>query len=125
MRKIFSHQEVLSSATRSAGTGVSNTVNASFAKFASLVVYITGKSGSPWLDISMQCSPVNPALDNTKWSVVYQEPRLTDAIIGTNFPVHFRGHQQEDFNGWIRIAYQVGGASTPQLTFSAELEIEE
>lgn len=118
-----SNNVVLTSAQRSASSGTSVYINASSYEYAMVVIYITGKSGAPTLDISLECNPVDPAIDNSKWSTVYQEIKITDAMIGTSFPVNFRGHRQSDFSGWVRVAYTVAGASTPKLTFSVNIEL--
>ena len=123
MRRPCSNNVVLSSASRGAGTGLSNYINASSYEYAMIAVYITAKGGSPTLDISMQCSPVDPAADNTQWRTVYVEPQITNADIGSTFPKIFGGHRQEDFTGWLRVVYTVGGSSTPTLTFSLNLEL--
>lgn len=120
------NQEVLTSAQHSAGTGETNYVNASSYEYAMLAIYITGKSGSPTLDVALQCSPVDPQKDNTKWRTVYAEPQITNAMIGSpsaTSPSNFGGHRQVDWSGWLRIIYTVGGASTPKLTFSANIEL--
>jgi len=123
MRRPCSNNVLLTSAQRGAGSGSTNYVNASSYEYAMVAVYITAKSGAPTLDISMQCSPVDPAIDNNQWRTVYVEPQITDADIGSTFPKIFGGHRQEDFSGWLRASYTIGGATTPKLTFSMNLEI--
>jgi len=118
-----SNNEVLTSAQRGASTGYSNYINASSYAYASMVIYITAKSGTPTLDVSLQCSPIDPALDSTKWSTVYQELQITNAHLSAGAPWNFRGHRQVDFAGWLRVVYTVGGTSTPKLTFSVNIEL--
>jgi len=118
---IFVNNIVLSSAQRSAGSGYSNYINASSYEYAMIVIYITAKSGSPTLDVSLQCSPVDPGVDNYQWRTVYQETQITNADMAS-LPAIFGGHRQADFSGWLRIAYTVGGSSTPKVTFSANIE---
>jgi hypothetical protein len=85
------------------------------------VIYITATSGSPTLDITMQCSSVDPLIDNTKWRSVYKESQITAADMAS-LPAIFGGYRQEDFSGWVRIYYTIGGTSTPKITFSVNLE---
>jgi len=123
MYKYSSDNEVLTSAQRSAGTGTTTFIPAKSYNHAIAVIYITGKSGAPTLEVTLQCSPVNPELDNSKWRNVYVEDLITDAMIGTSYPKIFGGHVQEDFTGWLRLKYVIAGASTPKLTFSCNIEI--
>lgn len=119
------NQEVLTSAQRSAGTGVTNPFNARSYEWGIATIYITGKSGAPTLSVSLQCSPVDPSVDNTKWRTVYTEDTITNAMIGTPSATAikiFGGHRQSDWTGWLRVAYIVGGSSTPKLTFSVNIE---
>jgi len=117
-----SNNQVLASANRSAGTGYSTAIPTHSYRFAIAVVYATAKSGSPYLDISLQTSPVDPAIDNSKWRTVYSEDRITATMLAT-LPAIFGGHVQEDFTGWLRIAYTLGGTSTPKITFSLNIEL--
>ncbi len=123
MVRLPTNQEVLTSAQHSAGTGTSSYVNGKSYRYAIGIVYITAKSGSPTLRINLQCSPIDPASDSTKWRVVYQEELLTNAMIGSTFPIAFGGHVNEDWSGYLRIGFTVAGTSTPKVTFSANVEL--
>jgi hypothetical protein len=123
MSKHSSDNQVLASAQRGAGAGSTTSIPSHTYEYAMIALYITAKSGAPYIDISLQCSPVDPAIDNTKWRTVYLEPRITNANIGTIFPKIFGGHRQVDFSGWLRAVYTIGGTSTPKLTFSMNIEL--
>lgn len=120
MGRISVAQEVLSSAAHSAGTGYTNVVNASTNEFAMVALEITAKSGTPWLDVTLQMSYTDPALGNPKWFAVYSETRITSTDLPGSGPWHFLGHPQTGFIGWLRVAYTVGG-TTPSLTFSVNI----
>jgi len=120
--KYFNNYQVLASSNRGAtAAGYSTAIPARTAEYAMTVIYITAKSGAPTLQVSLQCSAVDPAIDNYKWRTVYQEDLITNANIGTP-PKIFGGHRQVDFSGWLRIAYTLAGTSTPKITFSANIE---
>jgi len=118
-----SNNVVLTSAQRGASTGLTNMVNASSYEYAIITIYMTAKSGAPTLQVSLQCSPVDPLVDSTKWRTVYAEELITNTMIGSSFPKIFGAHRQEDFSGWLRVWYQVAGATTPKLTFSVNIEL--
>ena len=120
--RMFTSHDVLASAQRAASTGYSSYINASSEEYVFIETIVTAKSGAPTLDIILQCSPVDPAVDNTRWATVAVEPTITDAAIGSTFPKIFRSVAHPDFVGYVRILYTVGGASTPKLTFSLKLQ---
>lgn len=122
MRRLFSSHNVLASAERSAGTGVTNYINASSEEYVFIETIITGKSGAPTLDITVQCSPVDPNIDNTRWATVAVESQITNALIGTTYPKIFRSVAHPDFVGWVKVFYTIGGSSTPKLTFAINLQ---
>lgn len=121
-KKIFTTHSVLASATRAAGSGYSSYINASSEQYVFIETIITAKGGSPTLDIVLQCSPVDPALDNTRWSTAAVEAQISNASIGSTFPKIFRSVAHPDFVGWVRVLYTVGGSSTPTLTFKISLQ---
>jgi len=122
MKHRFSNHNVLTSAQRSAGTGTTNTVNASSEEYVFVETIITAKSGAPTLDLTLQCSPVDPNIDNTKWATAAVESQITSAAIGTTYPKIFRSVAHPDFVGWVRVFYKVAGASTPKITFAINLQ---
>ncbi len=88
-----------------------------------IVLYVTGKSGSPYIDISLQCSPVDPTKDSTKWRTIFSEDRITNAMLGSTFPKIFSTSRIADWSGWLRVSYVLNGSSTPKLTFSMNIEL--
>lgn len=114
------NQEILSSALRNAGGGTTNVRNLKSREYIWLLVYITAKSGSPTLALTLQCSPVNPDVDATRWRTV-SSMSLSNADIGTP-PKIFSTTRAVDWSGWVRVIYTVAGASTPKLTFSLSVE---
>lgn len=119
------NQVALQSAQRNASTsGASTFYPASSYEFAYIVVYITGKTTNPTLTVTLQCSPVDPNVDNEKWRNIYAEPTITSAMMGTpsaTSPYIVGGAANRDWTGWLRIAYSIGG--TGNLTFSLNLEV--
>lgn len=115
------NQPILASALRAAGDGTTNVRNLQSREYIWLIVYITAKSGSPILDMTLQCSPVDPNFDNTKWRTV-SSLSLSTADIGTSFPKIFSTTRAADWSGWVRVIYAVGGTATPKLTFSLNVE---
>lgn len=115
------NDEILTSAQRSAGDGTTNYRNYSSKEWVTLVLYITAKSGSPTLTLDVQCSPIDPGIDATKWRTFYHLA-LTNAQIGASFPKIFASTRMADWSGWVRVIYTVAGATTPKLTFSLNLE---
>lgn len=118
-----SNNQVLTSANRSAGTGYSNIVNANSYEYAMIVLYITAKSGAPNISVNLQCSPIDPSVDSTKWRNASSVETITNAMIGTTYPKIFGTSRSADFSGWIRVAYTLAGSSTPKITFSMNIEI--
>ncbi|GAF93272.1 unnamed protein product, partial [marine sediment metagenome] len=116
------NNEVLASAQISAGSYASDYISADNYERAIAVIYVIAITGIPTLDISLQCSPVNPATDNTKWRTVYMEEQIPAASMAS-LPSIFGGHVQVDWSGYLRILYTVGGTSTPTITFSANIEL--
>jgi len=114
------NQPILSSAQRSASEGTTNFRNLRSREYVWLIVYITAKSGAPTLALTLQCSPVDPNFDDTKWRTV-SALSLTDTQIGTP-PKIFSTTRAADWSGWVRAIYTVAGASTPKLTFSLNVE---
>lgn len=115
---------ILVSAQRAAGSGYTNYINGRSKRFAIVVVYITAQSGATQtLDITLLSSPVDPAVDNTKWRTVYQESQIKSSGFTGGTPWIFGGHVQEDWTGYLKVAYTVGGTGTPKLTFSVNLEL--
>lgn len=119
-----SNHTILTSAQRSAGSGYTNYINGRSSRFAMVVVYITAQSGTTQtLDITLLSSPVDPAIDDTKWRTVYQEQQIKNTDFVGGAPWIFGGHIQEDWTGYLKVAYTVGGTVTPKLTFSVNLEL--
>jgi hypothetical protein len=116
-KKIFTNHAVLASAERGASSGYSSYINASSEEYIFIETVITAKSGAPTLDMVLQCSPVDPALDSTRWATAAVESQITNANIGSTFPKIFRSVAHPDFVGWVRVLYTVGGTTTPKLTF--------
>lgn len=114
------NQEILTSSQRTAGAGTTNVRNLQSREYIWLVVYITAKSGSPTFALTLQCSPVDPNFDSTRWRTV-SSLSLTNTQIGTP-PKIFSTTRSADWSGWVRVIYTVAGASTPKLTFSLNVE---
>ncbi len=119
-----SNNEVLASAQRSATpAGYSNIVNANSYEYAMIILYITAKSGSPTIDVNLQCSPIDPAIDGTKWRNASSVETITNAMIVSPYPKIFGTSRSADFSGWVRVAYTLAGSSTPKITFSMNIEL--
>ncbi len=114
-----SDQPVLASAQRSEGSGYSNYVKISNYEIAMVGLDITAISGAPTLDISLQTCP-DPTVAEPKWYTVYREDQITAAEMAT-LPARFMGQPQKGFINYVRIAYAVSGATTPKVTFSANI----
>lgn len=122
MTKLFTNQEILVSAQREASaSNTTNIRNYSSLEYVWLLVYITAKSGAPTLALTLQCSPVDPNVDSSKWRTV-SSLNLTNAEIGTSFPKILSTTRTADWSGWLRVIYTIAGSSTPKLTFSLSLE---
>jgi len=121
-RRPHTDYAVLASAQRSAGDGYTSWINVSSEKEVFIEVKVTAKSGAPALDMVLQCSPIDPNKDGTRWAAIAVEPQITNAQIGTSFPKIFRSTSHSDFVGWVRVLYTVGGITTPKLTFSINLQ---
>jgi len=119
-----SNHTILTSAQRAASSGYTNYINGRSSRFALAVVYITAQSGTTQtLDITLLSSPVDPAIDDTKWRTVYQESQIKSSAFTGGAPWIFGGHVCEDWTGYLKVAYTVGGTGTPKLTFSINLEL--
>jgi len=121
-KKIFTNHAVLASAERAASSGYTSFINASSEEYIFIETVITAKSGSPTLDLVLQCSPVDPNLDNTRWATAAVEAQITNVNIGSTFPKIFRSTAHPDFVGWVRVLYTVGGTPTPKLTFRINMQ---
>jgi len=112
-------QPVLASAQRSAGSGSSNYINVRSYKYAMLALEVTAISGSPTLDVSLQCCP-DPTKTDARWWTVYKEEQITTSDLAT-LPGRFLSHAQKGWIGYLRIVYTIAGTSTPKVTFSANI----
>ncbi len=120
MVKLSTNQEILTSALRVASQGTTNIGHFSSQEYIWLVVYVTAKSGSPTLALTLQCSPVDPNVDTTRWRTV-STLSLTNANMTTP-PKIFSTTRAADWSGWVRVIYTLAGASTPEITFSLNVE---
>jgi len=120
MIRLPANQEILTSAQRSAGSGTTNVRNLRSREYVWLIVYVTAKSGSPTLSLTLQCSPADPNVDGTRWRTV-SSLSLTNANM-TSPPKVFSTTRAADWSGWVRVLYTVAGTSTPKITFSLNLE---
>lgn len=118
MRVYKINDEVLVSALRTAGLVTSGIRNYSSKEYVSLVIYITAKTGSPTLALDVQCSPLDPGKDATKWRT-FHHLDITNAQIGTTFPKIFASTRIADWSGWVRVLCTVTGTN---LTYSVNLE---
>lgn len=122
MRYYRINDEILVSANRGATVdGTTGIRNYSSKEYIWLIVYITAKSGTPNLSFTLQCSPVDPGIDSTKWRTV-SSMTLSNAQIGSTFPKIFSTTRAADWSGWVRARYTVAGTATPKVTFSLNLE---
>ena len=114
------NDEILASAQRSAGDGTTQIRHYSSKEYLWLVVYVTAKSGSPTLNLTVQCSPVDPSIDSTRWRTV-SNLNLTNSMM-TSPPKIFATTRMADWSGWVRVIYTLAGTSTPKITFSLNFE---